>query len=112
LKVLDINPRVWGWHTLSRRAGVDFPYLLWLLARGEPVPNLRGHAGERWVYWTGDLRIAIEEVLAGRLSLRDYLRSLRGPLESAIFSWEDPIPGILDLPLFAYAAGKRVLQAK
>src|SRR5438132_1694357 len=45
--VLDINPRVWGWHTLSRRAGVDFPYLLWLLTRGEPVPRLRGRPGER-----------------------------------------------------------------
>jgi D-aspartate ligase len=111
LKVLDINPRVWGWHSLSRRAGVDFPYLLWLLARGEPVPRVRGRAGERWVHWTADLRMAIEEVAAGRLSLRGYLRSLRGPLESAIFSWEDPIPGILDLPLFAYAAGKRALQS-
>jgi D-aspartate ligase len=109
-KVLDINPRVWGWHTLSRRAGVDFPYLLWLLVNGEPVPPLRGRAGERWVHWTADLRLAIEEVMTGRLSLRDYLRSIRGPLESAIFSWEDPMPGILDLPLFAYTAGKRVLQ--
>src|SRR5579864_2635155 len=35
-KLLDINPRVWGWHTLSKRAGVDFPYLLWLLALGKP----------------------------------------------------------------------------
>jgi D-aspartate ligase len=109
-KVLDINPRVWGWHTLSRRAGVDFPYLLWLLARGDPVPHLRGRAGERWVHLSADLRMAIEEILAGRLSLRSYLHSLRGPLESAIFSWDDPLPGLLDLPLFAYAAGKRLLQ--
>lgn len=110
-KVLDINPRVWGWHTLSKRAGVDFPYLLWLLTQGEPVPKSRGRAGARWVHWTADLRLAMEEVAAGRLSLRDYLRSLRGPLESAIFSWEDPMPGILDLPLFVYAACKRVLQS-
>jgi len=111
-KVLDINPRVWGWHTLSRRAGVDFPYLLWLLARGEPVPHLRGRAGERWVHMSADLRMAIEEMLAGRLSLRSYLHSLRGPRESAIFSWDDPMPGLLDLPLFAYAAGKRLLRQK
>jgi D-aspartate ligase len=110
-KVLDINPRVWGWHTLSRRAGVDFPYLLWLLARGEAVPHLRGRAGERWVHLTADLRMAIEEIVGGRLSLWDYLRSIGGPLESAIFSWDDPLPGLLDLPLFAYAAGKRVLQS-
>jgi len=108
-KVLDINPRVWGWHTLSRRAGIDFPYLLWLLTRGEPVPQARGQAGARWVHWTADLRLATEEVAAGRLSVRDYLRSLRGPLESAIFSWEDPMPGILDLPLFAWAACKRIV---
>jgi D-aspartate ligase len=110
-KVIDINPRVWGWHTLSRRAGVDFPYLLWRLIRGESIPQSRGRAGARWVHWTADLRLAMEELAAGRLSLRDYLRSLRGPLESAIFSWEDPLPGILDLPLFVYAASKRVVQS-
>jgi len=41
-KVLDMNPRVWGWHTLCGRAGVDFPYLTWLLVRGEPVPETHG----------------------------------------------------------------------
>jgi predicted ATP-grasp superfamily ATP-dependent carboligase len=110
-KVLDINPRVWGWHTLSRRAGVDFPYLLWLLTRGKPVPPLRGRAGERWVHLSADLRVAIEEILGGRLSLWDYLRSIRGPVESALFSWDDPLPGLFDLPLFAFTVGKRLLQS-
>jgi len=110
-KVLDINPRVWGWHTLSRRAGVDFPYLLWQLATGKPVPHLRGRAGERWVHLSADLRVVIEEILAGRLSCWDYLRSIHGPLESALFSWDDPLPGLFDLPLFAYAAGKRFFQS-
>jgi predicted ATP-grasp superfamily ATP-dependent carboligase len=111
-KVLDINPRVWGWHTLSKRAGVDFPYLLWLLTRGEPVPHLRGRTGERWVHLSADLRMAVEEIVRGRLSLREYLRSIRGPRESATFSWDDPLPGLLDLPLSAYAMGKRLLRPK
>ncbi len=110
-KLLDINPRVWGWHTLSRRAGVDFPYLLWLLVTDQPVPHLRGRAGERWVHLSVDFRAAIEEILGGRLSWRDYLRSIRGPLESALFSWDDPLPGLFDLPLFAYAVGKRFFQS-
>ena len=109
-RVLDINPRVWGWHTLCSRAGVDFSYLLWLLVRGEPVPHLRGREGERWVHLLADLRMAIEEILRGRLSWREYLRSIRSPVESAIFSWDDPLPGLLDLPLFAYVAGKRLLR--
>jgi D-aspartate ligase len=109
-KVFDINPRVWGWHTLSRRAGIDFPHLLWLLCRDEPVPELRGRAGERWMHVTADLRVAVEEILKGRLSLRAYVHSFLGPMESAIFSWDDPMPGFLDLPLFGYAVGKRILQ--
>ena len=111
-KVLDINPRVWGWHTLCVRAGVDFSYLLWLLARGEPVPQLRGRAGERWIHTSADLRVAIGEILSGSFSFASYLRSIRGPVESAIFSWDDPVPGLLDLPLFAYSMGKHAMESR
>jgi predicted ATP-grasp superfamily ATP-dependent carboligase len=111
-KVLDINPRVWGWHTLAKRAGIDFPYLLWRLATGKTIPKLRGRAGERWMHLSADLRLAIEEIWAGRLSVGSYLRSIQGPVESAIFSWDDPLPGLLDLPLFAYTAVKRLFRVK
>jgi len=111
-KVLDINPRVWGWHTLCGPAGVDFSYLLWLLAKGQPVPHLRGRAGKRWIHASADLRVAIGGILSGDFSLVSYLRSLRGPLESAIFSWDDPAPALLDLPLFACSMGKRAMGPK
>jgi predicted ATP-grasp superfamily ATP-dependent carboligase len=111
-KVLDINPRVWGWHTLSRRAGVDFPYLLWLLVSGEPVPKVCGRAGERWMRMPMDLPMAIHEIWNGRLSLRAYVRSLLGPTESAILAWDDPLPGLLDAPLLAWMLGRRVLGGK
>jgi len=111
-KVLDVNPRVWGWHTLSKRCGVDIPHLLWLLLRGESFSQLHGRAGQRWMHMSSDMSVAIREILSGRLSLRDYARSLRRPLESAIFAWDDPLPGLLDLPLFAGTLGKRVLQRK
>lgn len=111
-KILDVNPRVWGWHTLSARAGVDFSYLLWLLTKGEPVPILHARAGERWIHGTADLRVAIGEFLNGGFSLASYLRSVRGPKESAIFAWDDPLPGLLDLPLFAYSLGKRATKSK
>ena len=111
-KVLDVNPRVWGWHTLSVRAGVDFSYLLWLLANGEPVPMLKARAGERWIHGSADLRVAMGEILNGGFSLSSYLRSLRGPKESAIFAWDDPLPGLLDLPLFAYSLGKSSAKSR
>ena len=111
-KVLDVNPRVWGWHSLGARAGVDFSYLAWLLARGEPLPEVRGHPGEHWIRMGADLPMAFQEILRGRLSLRSYFNSLRGSLECSMFAWDDPLPGLLGLPLFAAMAARRLLRAR
>ena len=107
LKLLDINPRVWGWHSLCGSAGVDYPYLLWLLSIGEPVPRTKAVRGVRWVRMTTDMPTVIGEILRGRLSLREYVRSFRRPLAAAIYSADDPLPGLLEIPLLAYLAGKR-----
>jgi predicted ATP-grasp superfamily ATP-dependent carboligase len=110
LKLLDINPRVWGWHSLCGFAGVDYPYLLWLLTTGEAVPKTRAITGARWVRMSTDAPTAVREILHGRLSLREYLRSIRPPLAPAMFAADDPLPGVLELPLIAYLAGKRILR--
>jgi D-aspartate ligase len=101
-KLLDINSRVWGWHTLGLRAGVDFPYLQWRLIHGEELPRIVPRTGARWVRMLTDLPAALDEMLHGRLSLPDYLRSFRGPLEFAIFAPDDPVPTLLDLPFLAW----------
>jgi D-aspartate ligase len=97
-KLLDVNPRVWGWHTLCGRAGVDFPWLLWLAACGEPVPPVAARAGVRWVRTTTDLPVVARELLARRLSPRAYARTLRGPREGAIFARDDIGPGLAEVP--------------
>jgi D-aspartate ligase len=109
LRLLDINPRVWGWHSLCGSAGVDYPYLLWLLTVGEPIPGTKAAIGVRWVRMTTDAPTAIREIFHGRLSVRDYLRSLRSPLSTAIYASDDPLPGVLEIPLLAYLLGKRAL---
>jgi D-aspartate ligase len=101
-KLLDINPRLWTWSALGRRAGVDFPYLLWQMMIGKPVPEQTGRTGVRWVRMSTDVPAAIHEMFRGRLSLGAYLRSLRSPVEFALMAADDPLPGLLDLPLFAY----------
>src|SRR6202047_3900128 len=111
-KILDVNPRVWGWHTLSRRAGVDFPHLLWLLLHGQIVPEVGGRSGVRWMHTTADVPIAMRDMMKGRLSFKEYFRCLKHPRESAIFAWDDLAPGFLDLPLLACALGKRLLSRK
>jgi D-aspartate ligase len=110
LKLLDVNPRVWGWHSLCASAGVDYPYLLWLMTVGESIPETKAAVGARWVRMSTDAPTAIREILSGRLSLREYLRSIRSPLSKAIYASDDPLPGVLEIPLLAYLLGKRVLS--
>jgi len=106
-KVLDINPRLWAWHTLGARAGVDFSYLLWRLAQGQPIAGCRGRSGVAWINPVGDACAGLAEMRRGRLRLRDYARSLWGmPLEQATFALDDPLAGLVEAPLLGYLLAK------
>lgn len=102
-KLLDLNPRVWGWHTLTRPAGVDFPYFMWRLAQHLPIGEVRVSAGYRWIRMTTDLPAAMRELRAGRISVASYLRSLRAPLEHAVLAADDPMPFLLEVPMLSIA---------
>jgi D-aspartate ligase len=99
MKLLDVNARTWTWIALGERAGVDFPHLLWRLALGETLTPARGAPGVAWMHASRDLVAACQEMAAGYLAPRDYLASLRRPLQFAAFATDDPVPGVLDLPL-------------
>ena len=107
-KLLDVNPRVWGWHTLCARAGIDFAYLAWRLARGDPVGAGPARIGVRWTRLSTDLPTVAQEIRGRRLTLRQYLRSLRGPRERAIFALDDPVPGLVELPLLCSVLARRL----
>jgi predicted ATP-grasp superfamily ATP-dependent carboligase len=110
--LLDINPRAWGWQSLGARAGVDFPYLLWRLASGDRVPRTRAVPGVRWVRGSTDVLAVAGELAGGRLSLRDYARSLRGPLEFAVFAPDDPLPSLAGPLLTARLVARRVVAGR
>ena len=101
-KLLDINPRLWTWSPLGERAGTDFPYLLWRMMMNRDVAEQTGRNGVRWMRVSTDFPAAVHEMLRGRLSLGAYLRSFRSPVQFALMAADDTLPGLLDLPLFAY----------
>ena len=105
--LLDLNPRVWGWHTLAQRAGVDFPYLTWQMVLGEPVPEVSAQSNIRWLRLAADLPAAGIEMWRGHLSPLAYVRSIRRPVEFAFLAADDPLPALLDIPLQFYRLWKR-----
>ena len=109
-KLLDVNARTWGYHSVGQRAGVDFPWLLFAdqLGLAEPAP-CHGRPGVRWVRLATDLPTAVVEIARGHLRLRRYLASLRPIHVEAVFSREDPLPGLAEVGLLPYLAVKRGL---
>jgi D-aspartate ligase len=106
-KLLDVNARTWGYHTLGLGAGVDFPYLLFADQVGEFVQPCRGRAGVSWIRLITDVPTGVLEILGGREGLRAYLGSLKRCHVESVFSREDPFPGLVELALIPYLSVKR-----
>jgi D-aspartate ligase len=99
-KLLDVNPRLWTWIALAGAAGVDLPWMQWRLAHGQSVAPARGLAGVRWAHASRDIVSAVQQMASGVLAPRDYFASPRSTTFAA-FAADDPLPGILDLPVLA-----------
>ena len=98
-KILDVNPRVWTWNSIGLSAGVDYAYVQWLLARGETVEPHKGKVGAKWLYALKDVFAASKLIKTGSLSFSEYLATFRRRHQFAAFAWDDPLPGIVDVPL-------------
>jgi D-aspartate ligase len=106
-KLLDVNGRTWGYHSIGQSAGVDFPHMLFADQVGKPVAAQRGRAGVKWVRLLTDVPTAALEILRGRQDLRAYARSLRNIDIESVFNRKDFLPGLVELALFPYLAVKR-----
>ena len=107
LKLLDMNARVWGWHTLGRRAGTDFSVLLWRLVHGDTPAPVRARVGVSWMWPAADIPTAAREIFGRRLGLREYARNFRRPTDYATLVLDDPLPGLLEVPLHLAGALQR-----
>jgi D-aspartate ligase len=106
-KLLDINARTWGYHTLGLPAGVDFAYMLYNDQIGKPVVACRAKSGFSWMRMLTDVPTALLDIVHGRLSPSAYFHSLRTYDTEAVFSFRDPMPGIMECLLLPYLIVKR-----
>ncbi len=106
-KLLDVNARTWGYHSLGASAGVDFSYMLYADQLGLPLSTCKARPDIGWVRMTTDIPTVVLEFLAGDLGLAEYLRSLQSCRTEAVFSCDDPLPGMMETLLTPYLACKR-----
>lgn len=106
-KLIEVNPRVWGWHTIAIAAGLDLPYLLYRDMIGEEIEVPASLKQVKWVRLTTDLPTVFLEIVKGRMNLRDYLASMRGSKQDAVLSLDDPLPFVAEVVLIPYLWVKR-----
>jgi predicted ATP-grasp superfamily ATP-dependent carboligase len=82
-KLLEVNPRLWQWHSLAAACGVDLPWIAYRDLVGDPLPPARMEGdGKRWAI----------TLMAGSGHALE-----RPPYVDAVFARDDPKPALVQL---------------
>lgn len=106
-RILEVNPRFWGWHTITRVCGVNLPVMLYnqIYESQHKIPDrcLKGN----WIKTLTDLPVGISLVFKGKLPLMKFIKQHCGASENATFRLEDPLPFFAEWLLVPYLWFKR-----
>jgi len=96
-KLMEVNPRLWQWHSLAAACGVDLPWIAYRDLVGDPMPPARMHGdGKRWAI----------TLMAGSTHALE-----RPPYVDAVFARDDPKPALVQLGRFAHRGIRRFRPA-
>lgn len=108
-KLIEINTRTGALNIFSTKCGINLPYTAYLDAIGKDIEvNISKKEGVKGVYVFYDILSAVKSMSKGKLSPIDWINSLRGEKEYAIFAWDDPLPFLVS-PLNLSSAVLRYL---
>ncbi len=108
-KMLDVNARIWGFHSLGAAAGVDFSYLLFADQLGQSTSQCRGAPGVGWVRLVTDIPTALSGMLRGHGSISSWIETLRRARVESVFAMDDPFPSVAEAIMLPYLIGYRFL---
>jgi D-aspartate ligase len=92
-KVLDANPRIGATFRLFVASnGLDVARALYLDLTGQAVPPATQIEGRKWMVEGGDLESALRYRRDGKLTVRQWVRSLKGVQETSYFARDDLAP--------------------
>ena len=99
--LMEINPRLSASVEVAVRAGVDFPYLLYQWANGDPIDHVKGYRVGGWMrYLEGDILTTMQTLSQrGRPGVQppaqailDFLLTFFKPMGYDYMDWKDPRP--------------------
>jgi D-aspartate ligase len=106
-KLLDVNARTWGFHSIGTPAGVDFPYMLYADQVGGSVERCRARAGVGWLRAITDVPTVASDFWSGELDMHSYWTSLRNTRAESVFCRRDPLPSVAEVLMLPYLVAKK-----
>jgi predicted ATP-grasp superfamily ATP-dependent carboligase len=113
-KLMEINARFWGSMIVAIESGVDFPYLMYLLAKGEhvlPVFNYKIGVKCRWLIGDvqnlcstlrGEQKPINSESTNKAKTVLDFLKFYEKNMHYDGFTMSDPLPFFMDQVFYTY----------
>ena len=94
LTFLEINNRLWKWHSLATACGVNLAYLQYLDTIGTPIaiPYEAQIYGKRWWLALMDMWIQMKKATSNSSHFIEYLKTFRIGAVHGIGSISDPLP--------------------
>lgn len=123
-KLMEINGRFWGSMNVAVESGVDFPYLSYMLAKGEPVlpvfeykigvkfRDLNNDAKNLHLILKGEPRLINNEPLNKPKAVLHFLQFYEKNMHYDGFTLSDPLPFFMDEALFVYITTKNMIGQK
>ena len=100
-KILDVNMRAWGWHTLGKAVGIDFSYLLWRQKLNLSIPSIPRPRRGAYCRELNDL-LAIAKSPRRAREIKTLLGAItKGGFTTGTFNLRDPVPLFAELGLRA-----------
>lgn len=107
-KLIEINPRTWLWVGLAKACGVDYAKIMYKYAQGIQQEYPQSYiVGIKWKNYITDFVYGLKSILTKHIKLSDYIKSLKGKVVPAIWSWNDILPGIMFPLMLIYIFKKR-----
>ena len=117
--LMEINPRLSASVEIAVRSGVDFPYLIYQWASGEPIDRVDSYRTGGWMrHLKADIMTTIATVSQrGRPgntpampAVLDFFFSFVRPAAYDYFDWNDPLPALKAISNFTRSALKKILR--
>jgi predicted ATP-grasp superfamily ATP-dependent carboligase len=106
-KLLDVNARTWGFHSIGAVAGVDFPYLLYSDQIGETEARCKGKPGVGWLRLVTDLSTIASDLWDGEWDAASYWESLKHTRTESVFCLQDPAPSVAEILMLPYLIARK-----